>query len=598
MTAIAQMGPSSTPSAPRPRHAEIPRAQRTIDALRDVGIDDLLSAERFAHVDPATVEAVVDEFVRFVDEVVTPTDRDGDVVGCTVDVDAATVTTAPGSVDAYHRYVQAGWGAVPFAPSDGGGGFPKVVGVAMQEVFASGNLGLSLCPALTQSAIELLSQWGDESQRERFLPRLVTGEWNGTMQISEPDAGSDVGAIRTSAEPLGDGRFALHGTKIFISWGEHDLTENIVHLVLARTPGSAPGTKGLSLFVVPKFHVDDTGSLGERNPIWCRSIEHKLGLHSSPTCVMELDGAVGELVGDEGSGMRAMFSMMNPARLAIGLQGLSIGERAYAEAREYAAERRQSTAVGGTRGVPDTIDQHPDVRRMLSSMRATLDAMRLVVYTTAIESDRAATLPQVADREHAQDLVDLFTPIAKGWVTDLGLDIASTGIQVLGGVGYSEETRAPQRLRDARIAPIYEGTNGIQAIDLVTRKLTRRDGDLVRGLLDEIESTAVALQLDGGRSAVLGDALSEAVGAVGRTVEWLLGELAGDPSDALAGATTFLAVFGDLVGGWLLAQRVQRREGPSAEQALDVAVFYASERLVTLAGRCATVTAGADRLFI
>ena len=569
-----------------------------MDALRDVGIEALLTSDRFDHVDVDTVGAVVEEFVRFVDDVVAPTDRDGDVVGCRVDTDAATVTTSPGSIEAYRQYVRSGWGAVPFSMDDGGGGFPKVVGVAMQEVLASGNLGLSLCPALTQSAIELLSQWGSESQRRRYLPRLVTGEWNGTMQITEPDAGSDVGAIRASARPLGDGRYALHGTKIFISWGEHDLTDNIVHLVLARTPGAAPGTKGLSLFVVPKHLVGDDGSIGERNPVWCRSIEHKLGLHSSPTCVMELDGAVGELVGTEGGGMRAMFSMMNPARLAIGLQGLSVGEAAYTEARAYASERRQSTAVGGTRGVPDTIDQHPDVRRMLSSMRASLDAMRLVVYTTAIESDRAATASDPEEQARAQDRVDLFTPIAKAWVTDLGVEIASQGIQVLGGVGYSEETRAPQRWRDARIAPIYEGTNGIQAIDLVTRKLTRHDGALIGSLLDDVERTATELQVRRGRAAEVGDRLATATRATRRTVDWLLAQLGSDQAAVLAGATTFLGVFGDLVGGWLLVERVLGRSGVAADEALDVAVFYAAERLLTVPGRCDSVTAGADRLFI
>jgi alkylation response protein AidB-like acyl-CoA dehydrogenase len=589
---------AQTDAGARPRHGELPRARRTLDALADVGLAELLTHEAFAHVEGDSVEAAVEEFVRFIDEVVAPTDRAGDQIGCNVDPDTASVTTAPGSIEAYRQYVDAGWGAVPFELEHGGGGFPKVVGVALQEIFASANLGLSLCPALTQSAIELLSQWGSADQQARYLSHLLTGEWNGTMQITEPDAGSDVGAIRSTATPLDDGRYALSGTKIFISWGEHDLTENIVHLVLARTPGSAPGTKGLSLFVVPKFHVLPDGSLGERNPVWCRSIEHKMGLHSSPTCVMELDGAIGELVGELHGGMRAMFSMMNPARLAIGLQGLSVGETAYDEARAYAAERRQGTAPGSPRGTADTIDAHPDVRRMLSTMRSTLDAMRLVVYETAIRSDLAATHPDAEVRAHSQDLVELFTPIAKAWVTDLGVELASTGIQVFGGIGYSEEGRAPQRLRDARIAPIYEGTNGIQAIDLVSRKLTRHEGALMASLLDEMDTTASELRVAGGRSASLAAELSEAVLSTRAACSWLLEHLRTEPDAVMAGATTFLEVFGDLVGGWLLARRVLRRTGESAEQALDVAVYYSSERLVTVSGRLRTVVAGADRLFV
>jgi hypothetical protein len=335
--------------------------------------------------------------------------------------------------------------------------------------------------------------------------------------------------------------------------------------------------------------------------VWCRSIEHKLGLHSSPTCVMELDGAIGELVGPEHGGMRAMFSMMNPARLAIGLQGLSVGEAAYREARAYAADRRQGNAPGGAPGVPEPIDRHPDVRRMLSSMRTSLDAMRLVVYRTAIESDRAATSGPL-ERERAQDLVDLLTPISKAWVTDLGVEIASNGIQVLGGVGYSEETRAPQRWRDARIGPIYEGTNGIQAIDLVTRKLARRDGRTVRSLLEDVECAAARLQDGGQRRREVGDALASATHAVRGVVEWVLARLRDDPQAVRGGATPFLALFGDLVGGWLLAERVLHREAAGdaagAELALDVARFYTAERVVTIAGRCVTVTSITPRLFV
>lgn len=575
------------------------RVELTSAALDDVGISDLLSLDAFTHVGRDDVDAVVGEFVRFVDEVVAPTDRDGDQIGCTYDSASGRVTTPPGFVEAYRQFVEAGWGSVAVDPAVGGGGFPRLVGVAQQEILASGNLGFSLCPALTQSAIELLSQWGSEAQRALYLPRLVTGEWNGTMLITEPDAGSDVGAIRAAAEPLGDGRYALSGTKIFISWGEHDLTDNIVHFVLARTPGSAPGTRGLSLFVVPKFHVDADGSLGERNGMSCISIERKMGLHASPTCVMELDGAIGELVGSEGEGIRAMFSMMNPARLAIGLQGLSVGEAAYAEARAFAAERLQGTAIGGTRGVSDPIDRHPDVRRMLAQMRSSLDAMRLVIYTTALHSDLAATAPDDSARSRAQAMVDLLTPIAKAWVTDLGVEVAGLGLQVHGGMGYIEETSAPQRYRDARIGPIYEGTNGIQAIDLVTRKLSRDGGALVFDLLSDMEQDAKAASALGAAGDVVADLLLDAVAATRRASQWLLDQE--PPEDPLAGATAYQAMLGDLIGGWLLTRRAvdraeQGRDG--ADEALAAARFYAVERLSIVPGRAVAVTAGADRLFV
>jgi alkylation response protein AidB-like acyl-CoA dehydrogenase len=576
------------------------RATLASQAFDDVGLSELLATDRFSHVDRADVDAAVAEFARFAAEVVAPTDRDGDRIGCRFDPATGQVTTPPGLVSAYRKLVEAGWTAVPFDLAVGGGGFPRVVGVALQEIFASANLGLSLCAALTQSAVELLSRWGTAEQQQRYVPRLLTGEWNGTMWITEPDAGSDVGAIRTTATPRPDGTYALNGTKIFISWGEHDLTDNIVHLVLARTPGSPPGTKGLSLFVVPKHHMGATGRTGEANGVRCASIEHKLGLHSSPTAVMQLDDAVGELVGPEGGGMRAMFTMMNPARLSIGLQGLSVGEAAYAEARAFAAERHQGTRVGGERGISDPIDRHPDVRRMLAQMRASLDAMRLVVYTTALHTDLAASGEQ-HDRDRAQDMVDLLTPIAKGWVTDLGVEVTSIGLQVHGGMGYIEETSAPQRYRDARIGPIYEGTNGIQAIDLVTRKLTRHDGDLVEGLLAEMEQDAKELSVLGDAGALTATFLCQAVTATRTASDWLRERQATSPEDALAGATPYMGMLGDLVGGWLLARRAVDRaaaEAAGADEALAVARFYALERLATVPGRLATVTGGADRLFV
>ncbi|MGB6057512.1 MAG: acyl-CoA dehydrogenase family protein, partial [Microthrixaceae bacterium] len=503
MTSTSSQSQSQSPPADdRTRHQERSRTELTMRALDDIGLGELLELKAFADVDRDTVEAAVGEFVRFMDEVVAPTDQIGDRIGNVHDAETGSVTTPPGFREAYRQFVEGGWGAVPFPVSEGGGGFPRLVGTALQEIFASANMGLSLCPSLTQSGIELLTRWGTEAQQATYLPKLLTGEWNGTMQITEPDAGSDVGAIRTSAEQLDDGTWSLHGTKIFISWGEHDMTDNIVHMVLARTPGSPKGTKGLSLFVVPKFRLDPDGRPGESNGVKCLSIEHKMGLHASPTCVIELDGAVGELVGPEHGGIRAMFTMMNPARLSIGLQGLSVGEAAYTESRLFASERRQGTSGPGSGTV--SIDQHADVRRMLSLMRSTLDAMRLVIYDTAFHTDLAASGETSEVRERSQEMVELLTPIAKAWTTDLGVEIASLGVQVHGGMGFIEETRAPQRFRDSRIGPIYEGTNGIQAIDLISRKLPMRDGEVMAELLTEMDDLAGDLNGRGGDWAVLG----------------------------------------------------------------------------------------------
>ena len=526
------------------------------------------------------------EFARFAAEVITPTNRDGDRIGSRLDPDTGHIVTPPSFPPAYRQFVDAGWNAVPVPVDHGGAGLPHVVGVALQELFAAANVGLSLCPALTQSAIELLITRGTPEQQARYLPRLVTGEWAGTMWITESQAGSDVGAIRMAATRRDDGAYELRGNKIFISWGDHDLTDNILHFVLARTPGSAPGTRGLSLFLVPDRLIDDAGRPGERNHVHVVSLEHKTGLHASPTCVMELDGAVGELIGEEGDGMRSMFVMMNPARLSIGLQGLGVGESAYRRAREFAAGRVQG-------GVP--IDQHPDVRRMLSQMSALVDAMRLLVYETARQDDIARSSNDPGDAEHARLLVDLFTPITKAWVTDTGVEVASLGVQVHGGMGYIEESGAPQLWRDARISSIYEGTNGIQAIDLVTRKIGREDGRVVSDLLDRIAKTAADSR------GPIGDHLATAVAAVRDTTEWLIERLATSRDDALAGATAYLSIMGDLVGGWLLARAAidHRTAGrPEADRAEAVAAFFAVERVASVRGRSVAVTAGATRLFI
>ncbi|MGH9184811.1 MAG: acyl-CoA dehydrogenase family protein, partial [Acidimicrobiales bacterium] len=421
-----------------------------------VDLEGLSKLPRFAHADPDTVYGLLDEYGRFTAEVLAPLNRVGDQQGSRHDPATGAVTTPDGWADAYHRYVDAGWVTVPFDPDHGGGGFPWLVGIAMQELLTASNMAWSLCPLLTQGAIDMLEQWGSEELHETYLRRMVSGEWTGTMNLTEPEAGSDVGALRTKAVPADDGTWRISGTKIFITYGEHDLSDNIVHLVLARVPDAPPGTKGISCFIVPKYLVREDGSLGDRNAVTCVSIEHKMGIHASPTCVLSFDGATGYLIGEANAGMRYMFTMMNTARLSVGLSGLAIAERAYQQALAYAGERRQGRAPGAPAGESSLIIEHADVRRMLLTVRAHIEAMRALIYTNGWAIDMARHHPDEEVRRTHQELVDLLTPVSKAWCTDLGSEMASLAIQVHGGMGYIEETGAAQHFRDARIHPIYE----------------------------------------------------------------------------------------------------------------------------------------------
>jgi 3-(methylthio)propanoyl-CoA dehydrogenase len=411
----------------------------------------------FDHVEPDGVFAVLEEYARFMEDVVAPLNRIGDVQG-SVRNEEGSVTTPDGFKAAYDAYVDGGWGAVPFPPEYGGGGFPWLVGTALQEVLTSANLSFSMCPLLNQGAIEMLLHHAAEEQREVYLPKMVTGQWAGTMNLTEPQAGSDVGALTTKAVRQDDGSYRITGTKIFITFGEHDLAENIVHLVLARTPDAPPGTKGISCFIVPKHLVADDGSLGARNDVMCVSIEHKMGIKASPTCVLSYgeqgEGAVGYLIGEENAGMRYMFTMMNNARLSVGLQGLALAERAFQMAVAYAKERRQGRAPGAPAGEQSPIVDHPDVRRMLLTMRASIGALRGVIYANAAAMDRAQHHPDEATRATCQEIADLLTPVSKGWGTDLGVELTSLAIQVFGGMGYIEETGVAQHYRDARIGSL------------------------------------------------------------------------------------------------------------------------------------------------
>jgi alkylation response protein AidB-like acyl-CoA dehydrogenase len=544
------------------------------------------------HADPDTVYGLLDEFGRFVSEVLAPIDRVGDTVGAKFDPTTNAVTTPPGWSDAYRKYVDAGWGSVPFPVEHGGGGFPWLVAIAMQEMLTASNMAWSNCPLLTQGALDMLLHHGSEQQQEQYMRRMVSAEWTGTMNLTEPQAGSDVGALTTKAVPADDGSWRISGQKIFITYGEHEMTDNIVHLVLARVPDAPPGTKGISCFIVPKVLVNDDGTLGDRNAVKCIGIEHKLGIHASPTCVLEFDGAVGFLVGEPNAGMRYMFTMMNTARLSVGLSGLAIGETSYQQALAYATERRQGRAIGAPAGTSSPIIERADVRRMLLTMRSTIEAMRGLVYANAEGIDLARHAPDETARTTAQELVDLLTPVTKAWCTDMGTELASLAVQIHGGMGYIEETGIAQRYRDIRIAAIYEGTNGIQAMDLVGRKLPMRAGGVVDDFLQRLE----AVDPD------LGDAYPRAVAALREATTWILTNGAADPQDALAAAAPYLRMFGTVVGGWVMARqaiaaRTLGLDDPFNAAKLETARFYIEELLPQAHGLMGAITAGAERLF-
>ncbi|HJU80160.1 MAG TPA: acyl-CoA dehydrogenase [Acidimicrobiia bacterium] len=550
----------------------------------------------FQHADPETVRGVLEEAGRFFAEVIAPLNTIGDRQGSRLQSDG-TVKTPEGFRAAYAKFVEAGWGGVHVDERWGGGGLPYVVGVVVQEMFKSTNMAFSLCPLLTQAAIEALSQHGSEEQQATYLEKLVSGQWSGTMCLTEPQAGSDVGALTTRAEPQGDGTYRLFGQKIFITWGEHDLTENIVHLVLARTPDAAAGTKGISLFLVPKFMPNAEGEPGERNDLKVVSIEHKMGIHASPTCVLSFGdegrGALGFLIGEEQSGMRYMFTMMNTARIGVGIEGLSITEAAYQKALEFSRVRIQGRPVGGR---DDTeIIEHPDVRRMLLTMRAYKEALRGILYYNAYQLDLERHAETEEERQRASELVALFTPISKAWSTDVGVAMASIGIQVHGGMGFIEETGAAQFYRDIRIAPIYEGTNGIQAIDLVSRKLAMRQGQVVSELFDDIQRTAAECGPD---LADLAAPLLEALTAARQATQHLLA--VGDPNDALAAATPYLEMLGLLLGGWMhtlsaLAASHKTEDGFMRGR-LGLARFYNTQILPKAAALLPAVTAPQTQL--
>src|SRR3954467_14864172 len=544
---------------------------------------------------PDTVDAILEEAGKFASEVLDPINYSGDQEG-SVWKDGA-VTTPKGFKQAYQQYVQGGWGALPFGPEWGGQGLPKLVATAVEEMLTASNMSFSLCPLLTQGAIHALELCGSDELKRTYLGKMTQGAWTGTMNLTEPQAGSDLALVRTKAERSG-GHYLISGQKIFITYGEHDLAENIVHLVLARTPDAPEGVKGISLFIVPKYLVKPDGSLGERNPARCASIEHKLGIHASPTAVMVYENAVGYLVGEENKGLAYMFIMMNAARFSVGLEGCAIAERAFQRALAYAKERLQGKdLVEGAKTVP--IIRHPDVRRMLMLMKSQTEAMRALAYVVAAAMDFASREQDPERRKKHQSFVDLMIPVVKGWSTETGIDVASLGVQIHGGMGFIEETGAAQHLRDARITTIYEGTTGIQASDLVGRKIAREGGTTIRGWLQMMK----ALDADLGKSAnadikSLRTALAAGVQAVADCVNFIVESK--DPRATFAGAVPFLKLVGIVAGGWQMARAAlaAERKMDSGDKAflqakIATARFYGDHVLVQAPGLRDTVVKGA-----
>jgi len=572
-----------------------------LQALKSAaGLDELIQRGLLGSVDEDTIRAVVEEAGKFGAEVLDPLSAPGDRAGSKL-VDGKVVTP-PGWKEAYQQFAAGGWGALAAPEEWGGQNLPQIVATAAGEVWNASNLAFGLCPLLTFGAIDAIEAQGSDELKRLYLPKMVLGEWTGTMNLTEPHAGSDLSTLKTRAEKQADGSYRIFGTKIFITYGDHELTDNIVHLVLARLPDAPPGTRGISLFLVPKYLVGKDGALGARNDVICAGVEHKLGIHASPTCVMKYgeggNGAVGYLVGEENRGLNVMFIMMNAARLAVGTQGVAVAERATQRALAYAKERRQGRSSHGNGDGMAPIIEHADIRRSLMTMKALTQAARTICLVTAKESDVARRADNPAERAAAAARVALLTPVAKAFSTDIGCEVASIGVQVHGGMGFIEETGAAQIYRDARILPIYEGTNGIQAIDLVTRKLPLEGGKVVEAYIGELKKTADDVRASNrpefGR---MGERLGETVAALAEATRWMGGALRSNPEAALAGATPYLRLFGLAAGGIYLAKgALAAARGATAGQSqpIQLARFFAENLATAAPGLKDAVVSGAD----
>ena len=571
--------------------------------LRELaGLHEICALPGWEEVTPELVDQVLGEASKFAREVLDPLNRVGDQQGARFA--DGSVTAPAGYAEAYRGFVDGGWNSLTGDPRYGGQNLPHVVAIAVQEIWNSANMAFCLAPMLTAGVVEAMKEHGTPEQQALYLPKLTLGDWAGTMNLTEPQAGSDLSAVRMQAVPHGD-HYRLRGTKIFITWGEHDMSENIVHLVLARTPDAPEGVKGISLFIVPKFLVNPDGSLGARNDVKCVSIEHKMGIHASPTCVLsygEGEGALGYLVGKENRGLEYMFTMMNHARLGVGVEGVGIAERAYQHALDYARTRVQGRAPGQKSGDRVTIIHHPDVRRMLLTMKAQTEAMRALAYVACAALDKARRHPDASERRAGQALGDLLTPVVKGWSTEQCVKVASIGVQVHGGMGFVEETGAAQYLRDARITTIYEGTTGIQANDLIGRKVAFEKGATAFALISEMRKLSEPLKRLGSAWEAGRKNLDVAIDGLEAATHWLVDTYAQDPARAAAVAVPYLELLGNVGGGWLMARAAviahERLQDPAADRdflfaKMATARFYCEHLLPQAQGQADTVVSGA-----
>jgi len=553
---------------------------------------------------PETAEAVLEENAKFCSEVIAPLNWTGDCEPSSWH--DGHVKTTPGFKEAFRAFGESGWQGVQHPTEYGGQGLPKLLATPCIEMLNSANLSFALCPLLTDGAIEALMTAGSQDQKDLYLEKLISGQWTGTMNLTEPQAGSDLALVRARAEPQGNGAFKIFGTKIYITYGEHDMAENIIHLVLARTPGAPEGVKGISLFIVPKFLVNADGSLGERNDVHCVSIEHKLGIKASPTAVLQYGdhgGAIGYMVGEENRGLEYMFIMMNAARFAVGMQGISVAERSYQKAVSYARDRVQSRDLAGSSG-PVAIIHHPDVKRMLMSMRSQVEASRALSYVTAAAFDGAHHHPDEATRKTNHAFYDFMVPIVKGWSTELSIDVASTGVQVHGGMGFIEETGAAQHYRDARILTIYEGTTAIQANDLVGRKTLRDGGAFAKSVIAEVRDTAAELsKAQSDDLKIIGKRLSDASAALEDVVNFIVSSAKSDIKAAFAGSVLYLKMAGVVFGGWQMgraalaaARKLSAGEGDAAfyQAKIVTARFFADHYVSTASASRAAIVEGSS----
>lgn len=560
------------------------------------GLWRVREAGAFADLDESLLEAILDGVGALSGDVLAPLNASGDREG--VKLSNGKVFAPQGFAEAYAQFVEAGWQGMTADPAHGGQGMPRAVALAAHETIHSANMAFGLAPMLTLGAIEALEAHGTDAQKALYLPKLATGAWSGTMNLTEPQAGSDVGALQTRAVPAGDGSFRITGQKIFITWGDHDLAENIVHLVLARLPDAPAGSKGVSLFVVPKFLPTEQGDVGPANAVRCLGVERKMGIHGSPTCTMGYEDATGWLVGGENEGLAMMFTMMNSARINVALQGVAVAEAAYQKTIAYAHERLQGRGEGAPAKGASPIAMHADVRRMLLTMRALVQAGRAICYAAGVEADIAVHAPEESTRRTARARADLLVPIAKAWCTDRGVEVASLGVQVHGGMGFVEDGGAAQFYRDARIAPIYEGTNGIQAIDLIGRKVAGDDGVAMRALIAEARDVAHRARESGRpRLARIGTRLAAGADTMAEATDWLLKVSAESRRDALAGADTYLRLAGDLTGALLTTRGLLNADASSVEAQETSALFFAETILALAPSRLAALTLGADVLF-